>query len=151
MSAIPSDKPLRPPAGPGPSDTGTPSMAELVHGILADVQELLRQQFEFFHQELRGDYRRTRDVAVAFAAGAALTVTAAVLLLAALVGFLHWLVPAVPLWGWSAILGGLFLIAGAALAYGAKRKLDSTNLLPNQTVQVVKENVQWIKQQVTSE
>jgi len=68
-----------------------------------------------------------------------------------LVHLLHWLTapagadPAsIPLWGCYAIVCFLCLGGGAALILAGKKKFSSFNPLPDQTVETMKENVQWI-------
>jgi len=68
-----------------------------------------------------------------------------------LVHLLHWLTapamadPAnIPLWGCYGIVAFLCLGGGAALILAGKKKFSSFNPLPDQTVETMKENVQWI-------
>jgi len=64
---------------------------------------------------------------------------------------LHWLTSppdmdraGIPLWGCYGIVTLVFLGSGTALLLAGKKKFDSFNPLPDQTVATVKENVQWI-------
>jgi len=123
-----------------PSDQ---SVTALVTGIVNDAQELIRQQFALLRAEVREDFRKTREAALVMAAGGAVALLGALLLVLALPLFLAWAVPAVPLWAWFAIVGAVLAAAGGGLVYGGVRKLESFNPLPDQTVQALRENVRW--------
>jgi len=119
------------------------SIADLLSGILNDAQTLIKQQAAMLRAEIREDFRRTGDVARYMSAGAALAVVGALFFLVSLVHLLHYLVPAIPMWGSWAIFGGLFLVAGAVAIYAGKRILDSYNPLPDKTLNALEENLTW--------
>jgi hypothetical protein len=120
------------------------SLTGLVTGIVNDAQELVKQQFALFKYEIREDLHKTMQAAIALGIGIAVALVGGLSLWLALVFLLFWAFPVVPLWGWFAIVGGLFIIAGALLFYAGKAKLESFNPLPNQSAEALKENVQWI-------
>jgi hypothetical protein len=68
-----------------------------------------------------------------------------------LIGLLSWMVPTIPWWGWCGILSAAFVVAGVALYFVGKWKLESFNPLPHQAVEAAKENLEWIGKQVTSD
>ncbi len=121
------------------------SLTGLVTGIVNDAQELVKQQFALFKHEVKEDLRKTMEAAIALGVGIAVALVGALSLWLALVFLLDWAFdPPVPLWGWFAIVGGLFLVAGALLFYAGKAKLESFNPLPDESAEALKENVQWI-------
>jgi len=131
------------------------SVATLVSGIVTDVQDLIKQQLQLTRKEIEADFRKTREAAsllilgigIAFFGGLAL-----VLMLAHLIH--HLTLPAgqvsnfdpatVPLWGCYGIVAAVFLVVGGGLAFAGKKKFDSFNPLPDESAQVLKENVEWI-------
>jgi hypothetical protein len=121
-----------------------PSVTSLVTGVLNDAQELFKQQLALFRSELRQDLTRTRDAVLSLAIGAGILMVGGLLLCFAIVYFLNWAFPSLPLWGSFAIVGGLFVIAGGGLVFAGVRKFQSFNPLPDQSVGALKENVQWI-------
>jgi len=133
-----------------PVDSADLGVSSQVSGILEDVEHLLKQHLELLHEEIRADFRRTREAILAIGLGGALALAGGVLLIPALIGFLSWAVPAVPWWGWSGILAGTLFLAAFALYFAGKRKLKSFNPLPDQSLQAAKENLEWIGTQVTS-
>jgi hypothetical protein len=128
-----------------------PGIATLVKGIVDDIGDLIKQEFKFAKTEIKTDLRKTKDASILLAVGTGLAVLGGIFLALMLVYLLHWLTsPAgadsasLPLWSCYAIVGGLFLGGGGALMAVGKKKFDSFNPLPEQTVATVKENVQWI-------
>jgi len=133
--------------------TDTNSVAALVSGIVTDVQDLIKQQLHLTRKEIEADFRKTREAAsllviglgVAFFGGFAFC-----LMLAHLIHFLA--IPAgvvkdpatIPLWGCYGIVAAVFLVAGGGMAFAGKKKFDSFNPLPDESAQVLKENIEWI-------
>jgi len=128
-----------------------PSLTRLVQGIVNDVGELIKQQFQFAKAELKSDIHKTGETARLFGVAAFLGVLGVLILSLMLVHLLNWLtLPAgveqagLPLWACHGIVGLLFLAVAGALFYAAKQKLRTFNPLPDQTAETVKENLQWV-------
>jgi hypothetical protein len=118
------------------------SVTELVSGIVADSQELVKQQFALLRAEMKEDFRRTVRSALLIAVGGVLALPAAVLLC-------FTIVYAINAAGLS--LSASFLIVGGAAAIGSAiligigvQRFRSFNALPDQTVEAFKENVRWM-------
>jgi hypothetical protein len=132
--------------------TDTPSVASLVGGIVTDVQDLIKQQLQLTRKEIEADFRKTREAASVLVLGAGLFFLGCFsfcLMVAHLIHFLTY--PAgvtdgaqIPLWGCHGIVAAVFFIVGGALAYAGKKKFDSFNPLPDESAQVLKENIEWI-------
>jgi molybdate-binding protein len=56
-----------------------------------------------------------------------------------------------PLWLCYGIIGGVCAIAGVVLLYRGKQHISQIDMVPQQTVETMKENVRWIKKKATSE
>jgi hypothetical protein len=129
-----------------------PSVTSLVGGIVNDAQQLIRQEVALARREFQEELNKVKVAAVSFGIGIAIGALGGVLLCLMLV-FLLWHLTgypdpaAVPLWGCFGIVGLVFLLVGAGLFYAAKSKVESISLVPRQTVETMKENVQWIKNQ----
>jgi hypothetical protein len=52
-----------------------------------------------------------------------------------------------PLWACYGIVGGFLTIVGVVLLYAARSKASTIHLVPERTVETIRENVQWIKNQ----
>jgi len=127
-----------------------PGIASLVKGIVDDVGDLIKQQFQFARTEVKTDLRKSRQAGAILASGAGVATLGGLFLGLMLVHLLHFLAspsgadPAsLPLWSCYAIVGVLFLAIGAILVGAGLKKFDSFNPLPDQTVDTLKENVQW--------
>jgi hypothetical protein len=120
------------------------SLTELVSGIIEDSQRLLKQQLTLIRSEIKQDLKTTTDAAKYLGLGAAVTAVGGLMLVFALVYLLQWLFPEMHLAACFAIVGGVFLLIGAGLIYGGIRLFQSNNPLPDQSVQALQENVQWL-------
>lgn len=127
---------------PAPND----SMTTLVTGILTDAQDLVKQQFKLFKHEVRSDLNKARDASLLFGAGVGLGL-AGVLLLGVAAAYLLERLTALPLWTCFGICGLVFVAAAGGLCYAAAHKFESVTPVPEESVQALKENVQWITNQ----
>jgi uncharacterized membrane protein YqjE len=126
-----------------------PSVTTLVTGIIKDAQELMKQQLALFQHEIKEDLKRTREAALSLVAGAGVALVGALLLCFMLVHLMHWAIPAaggpeIPLWVCFAAVGGILTVLGIALVWAGIKKFETFNPLPDESVEVMKENVQWI-------
>jgi hypothetical protein len=120
------------------------SMTELVSGILHDVQDLVKQQTELFKHEVRTGLRKSMEASLLFVAAAGFAVAGVILVAFMLANLLQWAVPAVPLWACYGVLGFVLLSASAGLFYAGKLLFESFTALPKESMQALKEDVQWI-------
>lgn len=115
----------------------------LVTDIISDAQDLIRQQLALFRQEVRDDLRKTRDGAVALAAGVGVVAVGGLLLLVMVPLLLNWLVPSIPLWGCFGTVGAVAAAVGAALLYVGVQRFKAIHPLSDQAALGLKENLQW--------
>jgi hypothetical protein len=127
-----------------PLAAAEPSMSALATGIINDVQDLIKQQLALFQDELKKDIHKVKKAAFVLTWGAGIAFVGVCLLGVMAAYLIQWSAPALPLWVCFAISGAAFTGLGAALFLVGKRKLDAFNPLPNNSVDVMKENVQWI-------
>jgi len=129
------------------SDTVSPpegqSVTGLVSGIVADAQELMKQQVALVRAELKADFRRTVRAATLFAVGGLLAIPALFLLCNMFVFMLHELA-GLKVWASYGIVGGAFILLSAVLVAVAIQRFRSFNPLPDQSVEAFKENVRWM-------
>jgi len=127
-----------------PLAAAEPSMGALATGIISDVQDLVKQQLALFQNEIKKDVHKIKEAAVILTWGVGIALAGVCLLGVTAAFLIHWSAPDLPLWICFAIAGAVWTGLGAALFMVGKRKLDSFNPLPNNSVEVMKENVQWI-------
>lgn len=122
-----------------------PSVAQLVSGIVADAQELVRQQIHMLKAELKEDMERTKAVAKCMA-GAAVLLGLGVLFLLIGVPYLlhHYFSDTLPLWACWMIVGGVLAVGGLIALFAGQRILNTYNPLPDKTMNALQENVQCL-------
>lgn len=138
------------PDGTTPAGDDT-SLSTLLGGIVNDLQDLLEDHLHLMKLEIEEDFQKSKDAMVPMAIGDSLLVAAFILLMAMMIGWLHWLMPTIPWFGWSGIvavvtaaLGGLFLLV-------ARRKWRLVNPIPERTLRTVKKTIQSINDQVNTD
>jgi uncharacterized membrane protein YqjE len=120
------------------------SVAEVLQDIFGNVQELIRSEFRLAKAETREEVSKVAKFSVILGAGLVLVVYAVGFLLLTIMYALETtLVP------WLAALivaVGVMMIAMVAVSIGRKRMKQVH--LPEKTIETMKENVQWAKQQI---
>jgi hypothetical protein len=129
------------------------SVAGLVGGIVTDLQDLIKQQLQLTRKEIESDFRKTREAGSVLALGAGILFFGGFAFCLMVAHLIHHLsIPAgyvrdtaaIPLWGCHGIVAVVFLAVGGCIAYVGKKKFDSFNPLPDESAQVLKENIEWI-------
>jgi len=126
-----------PAAAEGQSVTG------LVSGIVADAQELVKQQVALVRAEIKADFRRTVAAAALISVGALAALPTVFLICNMFVYMLHELA-GLSVWASYGIVGGVFLVLSAVLIGVGIQRFRSFNPLPDQSVAAFKENVRWM-------
>lgn len=125
------------------TNVNEPSVTALVSGILTDVQDLIKQQVTLLKCDIRHDIRQAKEGAASVALGIGLAAVGGILLCLMLVHLISWLAPTWPLWVCYALVGGVLLGAGLAAMFAGKKKFETLNPLPEQSVEALRENVKW--------
>lgn len=119
------------------------SVTGLVSGIIDDATRLLKQQADLLKADVRKDLKEAKEVGMSMAIAGALMGVGGLLLSFMLAHCLSWAIPDLPLWGSYGIVGGLFAAAGGIVFYLTKEKLEKLSPLPENSMEAVKENLQW--------
>jgi len=131
-------------------DNSNPTLAQLMRGLVDDVTLLMRQELALAKHEMREEVGKTKTALVSLGAGIGIVAVGGLLLIVMLVHLLNALTEW-PLWICYGIVGGVCAIAGAVLLYRAKRYMSQIDMVPQQTVETMKENVRWIREKTMSE
>ena len=131
------------------SSSSDPSLASLIGGIINDTKDLLLHEFTMAKLEMQDELRKTKTAAMSFAIGAGVAVVGGLLLVLMLVHLLATFTT-LPLWGCYGTIGGLLLVIGLIFLSTGKQTADQIEVVPQQTVETLKEHAQWIKEQTTS-
>ena len=127
-----------------PGATAEPSLGELFSRLTSDVTALVRDEVQLAKVEL------TEEIKAAGRAGGMLGAAAfagyMVLLLLSFAA--AWALAEVMDAGWAfLIVAAVWAAVGAFLYLRGRQRLDEVNLKPDQTVETLKEDVQWVKNQ----
>jgi hypothetical protein len=123
-----------------------PSVQFLLGGIVSDVRQLLRQEVMLARCELYEEWRKLRIVLCAVAAGAVF-LAGSVLPLA--FAFVYLLVKlGLDEWAAFGLVGGLLFILGVSALGLAAYKAMQIRVVPPQTAETLKENVEWLRKQM---
>jgi hypothetical protein len=120
-----------------------PKVSTLVAGIVHDVEELVKQQLALFRAEMLTDVHKVRDAAIPLGLGIWGILLGLAALCLMLVHLLQWATD-MPLWVSYLIVGVVCVMAGGVLAYLGKKKFDSFTILPEESAQALKENVECL-------
>jgi len=121
-----------------------PSVASLVGGIIDDAQRLVQQELRLARRELQIEWDKAKIAVLTILIGLAVCTLGGVFLGSMLVYLLHELA-GLPLSGAYGIVGALLAVLGGILFYGGSKKAGEVNLVPPQTAETLKENVQWMQ------
>ena len=125
-----------------------PSVASLVGGIIGDAERLVRQEIALARREIQQEWEKARAAALAMAVGLLVLLLGGVFLGTMVVYMIHELSrQQVPLFGAYGIVGGACAVIGGVLFYFGTQKAKEVNVVPPQTAETMKENVQWMQNQ----
>jgi hypothetical protein len=126
------------------------SVSQLLSGIIADSQELVRKEIALARQEVREELGAAKTAGIKLGiAGGVLAVGGLLLVLTlaqGLADLFNW-----PTWAGYGLVGLVLAIAGYVLLSSAQKQIKAIRPIPEKTVETMKENVEWIKDRTTSE
>jgi Putative Actinobacterial Holin-X, holin superfamily III len=134
----------------GPDSTARERSERSVAGLLSDLAGetgmLVRQEIALFKTELREKLGMLGQGAGALAAGGLVAFSGwLVLLAAAVLGLSNLVAP----WLAALIVGVVVLALGAGLLFFGKSRLDPDTLVPRRTLNSLREDEAWIREQVS--
>ena len=127
-----------------------PSIATLLGELVADAQDLVRKEIELAKQEVRDEISKAKDSAISLGIGGVVLAIGGLLLVLMLVHLLSD-VFGLRLWLSYLLVGLVFAIVGGVLLMRGRSKASEIDLVPRATVQEVKKDVAWIKDQTPSD
>ena len=123
---------------------GDRSLSEVLQDIIRDVQEIVRSEVRLAKAEIKEEAAKVKSSTILLGAGA-LSAFYAVLFLLFMTVYALSLV--MPNWAAALIVGAvLSIVAAVTLTAGVKR-FKQIHPTPERTVETIKENVEWVKQQ----
>jgi protein-S-isoprenylcysteine O-methyltransferase Ste14 len=121
-----------------------------VGDLLTDVRQLMRQELALAKHEIHGEIRKATSASIALGAGIGLAALGGLLFIIAVVHLLQ-AVTDLPLWACYGIVAGLCAVVGFILLYLGKRQMSQIEIVPQQTVETMRENVKWMKKNAIAE
>jgi hypothetical protein len=128
-----------------PTDT-SPSMASLLGGIVNDIQTLIRQEMALAKAEMVREWDKAKTAAGSMAVGAGVLALGGFFLCVTLVCVLAE-VAGLPWWASFLIVGGVLTVVGGVMFFVGRARAAEVHVVPPQTVETLKEDVQWIRNQ----
>ncbi len=121
------------------------SIGELFSALAGETATLIRQEVALAKVELTQKAGKAGSNVGSLAVGAALAYSA---LLCVLAGLINLLAGVMPWWAAALVVAVVVGGIGAAMASKALTALKQMNVAPQQTVETLKEDAQWAKDQV---
>lgn len=121
-----------------------PSLGDLFSRLASDTSNLVRQEVALARTELAQKASEVGRDAAMLGAGGAVAYAGFLALLGALIIGLG---RVMPLWLAAVLVGVVVLALGAVLVQRGLTALRQANLVPQQTIETLKEDAQWIKDQ----
>ena len=121
------------------------SVSDVLQDIVGNLQQIIRNEFRLARVEINEKVVRAKEPAAILASGVVIGLYGFGFLLLALVYALSIVIPP-----WlAALLVSIVLAIGAVILVASGRNaLKQVDPVPEKTVQTVKENVQWAKEQI---
>jgi uncharacterized membrane protein YqjE len=122
------------------------SFASVLQDILRNVQEIIRAEMRLAKAEIREEASKAFSSMVWVGVGAVCAAFAVTFLLWTIVYAISlvW-----PMWAATLAVTAVMGIAGAVTLTSGIRQMKRVNPTPERTVETIKENVAWVKQQST--
>lgn len=122
------------------------SIGALFTGLTEDMAKLLRQEIELARVETTQKINRAMRSVIMLAAGGFVAYAGLILLLIAVaIGLSNWM----PLWLSTLIVSVVALVMGAVLIGSGRSSLSNLTVVPENTVESIKEDARWAKEQVS--
>jgi len=136
-------------------DTNTagsqPSVAALLGGLIEDMQRLVRQEAALARRELSEELDKAKWGALCLAGALVLLTQVGMLLAFTLVKVLQHFVLPDQEWACFAIVAATFIVGSGLLAWAGAMKFRQINVVPPQTAESIREDVDAVTAAVSGE
>lgn len=129
-----------------PAGRVEPQLGELFRQLAQDSATLVRQEVALAKAEIRENVKTVARNAAIIGAGAVLALLGTLVLIACLVMVVGDALD--EYWLGALIVGGLFLVIGGIMAKQALGNLKAESLAPEQTIETLKEDKQWLQSEI---
>jgi uncharacterized membrane protein YqjE len=136
----------RPTAGDGRGPAAEPQIGDLFRQLAQDSATLVRQEMALAKAELRENVKSVARDTAKIAVGAVVAAVGVLVMVAFLVLLLGDVIG--KYWAGALIVGVLLVAVGAFLAMGGMKRLKKDSITPDQTLQTLKEDKQWLQSEM---
>lgn len=126
------------------------SFGSLLGGIAHDAKDLLLREVALTKLEVQYELSKAKTAAIALGIGFGIIAAGGMLLMLMAVHALA-AFTVVPLWGCYGIVGGVVVLPGGVLLAMGKIKAEKLDMVPQATVERIKESAQWLTKPTTSD
>jgi Putative Actinobacterial Holin-X, holin superfamily III len=133
-----------------PRDDDQGSVSQLLTGLIADAQTLVRREIDLAKTEVAAELGKAREGGVLLGAGVGLAVVGGILLGHMLAHMLQD-VFSIALWISYLVVGAVLTVAGVLLLRQGASRMRDISAVPHETIDSVRKDVEWIKEQSPSD
>jgi uncharacterized membrane protein len=120
------------------------TVPEVLQDIVGNIQEIIRSEFRLAKAEVKQEAAKAKSPVIMSIMGGALGLYAfGFLLVTAMLG----MATVMSMWMAALIIGAVLAVVSAALLSAGMARLKRVNAVPERTIESIKENVQWTKDQ----
>jgi uncharacterized membrane protein YqjE len=120
------------------------TVPEVLQDIVGNIQEIIRSELRLAKAEVKQEAAKAKSPVIMSVAGGALGLYAlGFLLLTAMLA----MATVMTMWMAALIIGAVLAVVSLALIGAAKARFKHVNAVPERTIESIKENVQWTKDQ----
>ena len=123
---------------------GDRSLSDILQDTIRNVQEIMRSEVRLAKTEIREEAAKAKASTLLLGAGAITAIFAVLFLLLAGV---YALALVIPLWAAALIVGAALAVVASIVLTAGMRRFKQIHPTPERTVETIKENVEWAKQQ----
>lgn len=131
-----------------PRSTGNgQSLGDTVTGIIEDLQNIIRGEVELAKTEVREDVSTLGKSAGMIGAAVFMALVGFIFLM---LGVTYLLNKSLEMWIAAGLVGLVLLVIGAIIGITGKNRMQQANLVPNKTIESLKEDKEWASRQINS-
>jgi len=120
------------------------SFADILKNVVSNVQEIIRAELRLAKSEVREELLKAKSAALLLAIGGLCGIFSALFILVAAV---YGLSRVVPDWAAALVVSVVLAIATVLMLGAATKRFQTVRPVPEQTIESLKENAKWVKQQ----
>lgn len=131
------------------------SLGSLIKEIRDESIELFQQEVELARTEMMEKFEVVKRRSIAIGIGTVVAFAGAIVLLMGIAQAITVMLiyagaaPALAAWLGPVMTGAVVFVVGSAMAVSNKNKLEEESIVPEKTVQTMKENKRWMQEKTT--